>query len=89
MQALILDVPRELRIIEFPQPERGARNVHGYDGSSGRRIPPLMMGHEAAGQVVRFGPGATRRRWNLDRCDSSDGVTQERQPGMFAESQQA
>jgi L-iditol 2-dehydrogenase len=33
-------------------------DVHGYDGSTGRRIPPLVMGHEAAGEVERTGPGA-------------------------------
>jgi len=32
-------------------------DVHGYDGSTGRRIPPLVMGHEAAGVVERVGPG--------------------------------
>jgi L-iditol 2-dehydrogenase len=30
-------------------------DVHGYDGSSGRRHPPLIMGHEAAGEVARLG----------------------------------
>jgi L-iditol 2-dehydrogenase len=30
-------------------------DIHGYDGSSGRRIPPLVMGHEAAGIVERTG----------------------------------
>ena len=30
-------------------------DVHGYDGSSGRRIPPLIMGHEAAGTIERVG----------------------------------
>lgn len=30
-------------------------DVHGYDGSSGRRIPPLVMGHEAAGVIERTG----------------------------------
>jgi L-iditol 2-dehydrogenase len=30
-------------------------DVHGYDGSTGRRIPPLVMGHEAAGIVERTG----------------------------------
>ena len=30
-------------------------DVHGYDGSSGRRIPPLVMGHEAAGIVAASG----------------------------------
>ncbi len=32
-------------------------DVHGYDGSTGRRIPPLVMGHEAAGEVERSGRG--------------------------------
>ncbi len=30
-------------------------DIHGYDGSTGRRIPPLVMGHEAAGTVVECG----------------------------------
>ena len=30
-------------------------DVHGYDGTSGRRIPPLVMGHEAAGIVAAIG----------------------------------
>jgi L-iditol 2-dehydrogenase len=30
-------------------------DVHGYDGSTGRRIPPLVMGHEAAGIIERTG----------------------------------
>jgi L-iditol 2-dehydrogenase len=30
-------------------------DVHGYDGSSGRRIPPIVMGHEAAGRVAAVG----------------------------------
>jgi L-iditol 2-dehydrogenase len=32
-------------------------DVHGYDGSSGRRIPPIVMGHEAAGTVAAIGAG--------------------------------
>lgn len=30
-------------------------DVHGYDGSSGRRIPPVIMGHEASGEVASVG----------------------------------
>jgi len=30
-------------------------DVHGMDGSSGRRIPPVIMGHEAAGVIVEVG----------------------------------
>jgi threonine dehydrogenase-like Zn-dependent dehydrogenase len=32
-------------------------DVHGYDGSTGRRIPPLIMGHEASGVVEETGSG--------------------------------
>ena len=35
-------------------------DVHGYDGSSGRRIPPIIMGHEAAGTVESVGSDVTR-----------------------------
>jgi L-iditol 2-dehydrogenase len=34
-------------------------DIHGYDGSTGRRIPPLVMGHEAAGEVAETGPGVS------------------------------
>jgi L-iditol 2-dehydrogenase len=30
-------------------------DVHGYDGSTGRRLPPIIMGHEAAGTVESVG----------------------------------
>ncbi len=30
-------------------------DVHGMDGSTGRRQPPIIMGHEAAGVIVRAG----------------------------------
>lgn len=33
-------------------------DVHGMDGSSGRRIPPIVMGHEAAGTVSEVGSTA-------------------------------
>src|SRR5215831_15306573 len=32
-------------------------DVHGMDGSSGRRIPPIIMGHEAAGEIAQIGSG--------------------------------
>ena len=35
-------------------------DVHGYDGSSGRRIPPIVMGHEAAGVIAAIGPGVVK-----------------------------
>jgi L-iditol 2-dehydrogenase len=30
-------------------------DIHGYDGSTGRRVPPLIMGHEAAGVIAEVG----------------------------------
>ncbi len=70
MNALVLEAGRDLRVREVSRPEVGAHDVligvkacgicgsdvHGYDGSTGRRIPPLIMGHEAAGVVVEVGP---------------------------------
>jgi L-iditol 2-dehydrogenase len=58
-----------LTIAELPLPDIGeddvlvrvracgicGSDVHGFDGSSGRRIPPLVMGHEAAGTIERVG----------------------------------
>lgn len=34
-------------------------DVHGYMGESGRRIPPMTMGHEVAGQIVEVGEGVS------------------------------
>jgi L-iditol 2-dehydrogenase len=34
-------------------------DVHGLDGSTGRRVPPLIMGHEAAGVIAAVGEGVT------------------------------
>lgn len=30
-------------------------DVHGMDGSTGRRIPPIIMGHEASGEIHQVG----------------------------------
>lgn len=74
MKALLLTAYRQLELAELPRPEIGATDVlvrvaacgicgsdvHGYDGSTGRRIPPLVMGHEAAGIVEAIGAGVTR-----------------------------
>ncbi len=69
MKALVLEDVRDLHLRDVPQPEVGPQDVlikvkacgicgsdvHGYDGSTGRRIPPLIMGHEAAGVVETVG----------------------------------
>jgi L-iditol 2-dehydrogenase len=71
MKSLLLSAYNQLEIVDFPAPQPApgevlvrvaacgicGSDVHGYDGSSGRRIPPIVMGHEAAGTVVAVGPG--------------------------------
>lgn len=34
-------------------------DVHGMTGSTGRRLPPIIMGHEAAGEIVEVGSAVT------------------------------
>ncbi len=74
MKAMLLSEYKKLSITEMPAPAPGpgellvrvhscgvcGSDIHGYDGSSGRRIPPLVMGHEAAGVVERVGQGVDR-----------------------------
>ncbi len=38
-------------------------DIHGMDGSSGRRIPPIIMGHEASGIIAEV--GADVRGWAI------------------------
>jgi 2-desacetyl-2-hydroxyethyl bacteriochlorophyllide A dehydrogenase len=35
-------------------------DVHGMSGSTGRRLPPIIMGHEASGQIVEVGSGVKK-----------------------------
>ncbi|MDR3308605.1 MAG: galactitol-1-phosphate 5-dehydrogenase [Tannerella sp.] len=35
-------------------------DVHGMDGSTGRRQTPIIMGHEASGEIVAVGAGVSR-----------------------------
>jgi L-iditol 2-dehydrogenase len=74
MKALLLSQYRHLELADIPVPEPGPNDVlvrvfacgicgsdvHGYDGSSGRRIPPIVMGHEAAGVVEVVGRDVNR-----------------------------
>lgn len=69
MEALLLKQYKNLEMVDMAVPEIGpddilvrvracgicGSDVHGFDGSTGRRIPPLVMGHEAAGEVARTG----------------------------------
>jgi L-iditol 2-dehydrogenase len=69
MKSLMLREYKQLEIVDIPVPIPApdevlvrvkacgicGSDVHGYDGSSGRRIPPIVMGHEAAGVVAGMG----------------------------------
>ncbi len=69
MKALIYTRPYCLEYSDFPKPAVGddevligikacgicGSDVQGYTGKTGRRIPPLIMGHEAAGIIEQTG----------------------------------
>ena len=69
MKALLLSEYKKLSLADMPLPTLAPNDVlirvracgicgsdiHGYDGSTGRRIPPLVMGHEAAGEISQVG----------------------------------
>jgi len=73
MKVLLLSEYRHLEITDAATPTLGSdevlirvaacgicgSDVHGYDGSSGRRIPPIVMGHEAAGTLAAIGSGVS------------------------------
>jgi threonine dehydrogenase-like Zn-dependent dehydrogenase len=73
MKALVLKAYKQFAYEEVPVPEPGptevlvavkacgicGSDVHGMDGSTGRRRPPIIMGHEAAGLIASVGSGVT------------------------------
>ncbi|QNI33008.1 galactitol-1-phosphate 5-dehydrogenase [Alloacidobacterium dinghuense] len=73
MKALLLSEYKKFELADLPRPTPGpdeilvqvaacgicGSDVHGYDGTSGRRIPPIVMGHEAAGTVAEIGSGVS------------------------------
>ena len=107
MQALVMKAFHELVLAELPIPriERPGdvlievkaagvcgSDLHGYTGRSGRRIPPLVMGHEASGRVVETGEGvgdlAPGTRVAIHPIDDAGGVRRlmgKDAPGAFAE----
>lgn len=75
MKALVLVDACQFEIRDVPRPQPAANDVlvevkacgicgsdvHGMDGSTGRRKPPIIMGHEASGVVVEAGKAV--RQW--------------------------
>jgi L-iditol 2-dehydrogenase len=75
MKALVLKEYKQFSFEEVPNPEVGPQevlvavkacgicgsDVHGMDGSTGRRRPPIIMGHEASGVIA--GAGKSVNGW--------------------------
>jgi L-iditol 2-dehydrogenase len=73
MKALVLQEYRRFEYQDVPEPVCGPEDVlvsvkacgicgsdvHGMDGSTGRRRPPIIMGHEAAGIIRQTGSGVS------------------------------
>jgi L-iditol 2-dehydrogenase len=73
MKALVLQEYKKFDLREMPAPQPApdevliavkacgicGSDVHGMDGSTGRRRPPIIMGHEAAGVIADIGAGVT------------------------------
>jgi L-iditol 2-dehydrogenase len=73
MKALVLQDYKRFSYEEAPAPSPAAdealvrvkacgicgSDVHGMDGSTGRRRPPIIMGHEASGVIAELGSGAS------------------------------
>jgi L-iditol 2-dehydrogenase len=73
MKALILKEYNKFVYEDVPMPQIGDRDVlievkacgicgsdvHGMDGSTGRRLPPIIMGHEASGIIAEVGGKVT------------------------------
>jgi threonine dehydrogenase-like Zn-dependent dehydrogenase len=77
MRALVYTGPRKLEYRDWPDPKPGpgealvrvhavavcGSDLHGWLGHSRGRVPPLVLGHEIAGEVVEVrGPDATLQR---------------------------
>lgn len=113
MKALVYTQPHELTYREEPDAVAGngeavvavdavgicGSDMHGYHGRDPRRVPPLILGHEASGRIIQ-GPGAGGRvvlnpLITCGRCDHCQGgranlcadrrLIGMNRPGAFAE----
>ncbi|MEL7496466.1 MAG: galactitol-1-phosphate 5-dehydrogenase [Planctomycetota bacterium] len=86
MKALNLTATSTFELIEVEVPMIGSdevlvevkatgicgSDVHGIDGSSGRRIPPVIMGHESAGVIAKVGEAVAD--WNVGQRVTFDST---------------
>jgi len=91
VKALVLTDYKKFSYEEVPLPEIGhedvlvrvkacgicGSDVHGMDGSTGRRIPPIIMGHEASGVVEQIGGGVSE--WHVGERVTFDSTVVTRQ----------
>jgi L-iditol 2-dehydrogenase len=76
MKALMMREYKKLSYedVERPTPKKGevlirlkacsvcGSDVHGFDGSTGRRRPPVIMGHEASGVIIECAEGVKNHK---------------------------
>ncbi|MEM9324257.1 MAG: galactitol-1-phosphate 5-dehydrogenase [Bacteroidota bacterium] len=86
MRALVLTQPNilELQEVEDPTPKDDevlirvesvgicGSDVYGMTGASGRRIPPLIMGHEGSGTIEQVGSAVTH--WKVGQRVTFDST---------------
>jgi L-iditol 2-dehydrogenase len=86
MKALVLKEYRKFSYEDVPLPAFGPEDVlvavkacgicgsdvHGMDGSTGRRRPPIIMGHEASGVIAEV--GAAVKAWSAGQRVTFDST---------------
>jgi 2-desacetyl-2-hydroxyethyl bacteriochlorophyllide A dehydrogenase len=74
VKALVYEGPNDIKIKQVDDPimHKGeilikvkatgicGSDVHGYLGTTGRRIPPMIMGHEFSGDILEIGDDVTK-----------------------------
>jgi len=86
MKALVLKEYKQFSFEEVPAPAPAPEevliavkacgicgsDVHGMDGSTGRRRPPIIMGHEAAGVIADIGSAV--KGWSVGERVTMDST---------------
>ena len=102
MRALVYQGPWTMTLEEVPAPVAQAgevvidvkavgicgSDIHGYTGSTGRRIPPMIMGHEFGGVITAVGEGVTMAKVGDEVVATPifphNGIGQRRVLGVFS-----